>query len=45
MLNNNFNRWEERIVNNKLILQTDFGTSDGAVCAMYGVAISVNPSL
>ncbi|MFT4416136.1 S-adenosyl-l-methionine hydroxide adenosyltransferase family protein [Fredinandcohnia humi] len=28
-----------------LVLQTDFGTSDGAVSAMYGVAISVNPSL
>ncbi|MBU8880200.1 S-adenosyl-l-methionine hydroxide adenosyltransferase family protein [Bacillus sp. FJAT-29790] len=28
-----------------VVLQTDFGTSDGAVSAMYGVAISVNPSL
>lgn len=26
-----------------LVLQTDFGTSDGAVCAMYGVANSVDP--
>lgn len=30
---------------NSLVLQTDFGTSDGAVSAMYGVAISVNPQL
>ncbi|MFD2630213.1 SAM hydrolase/SAM-dependent halogenase family protein [Oceanobacillus kapialis] len=30
---------------NKLVLQTDFGTSDGAVSAMYGVAISVNANL
>jgi len=28
-----------------LVLQTDFGISDGAVSAMYGVAISVNPAL
>ncbi len=28
-----------------LILQTDFGQADGAVCAMYGVAESVQPSL
>lgn len=28
-----------------LVLQTDFGLSDGAVSAMYGVAICVNPSL
>lgn len=28
-----------------LILQTDFGTSDGAVSAMYGVAYSVNENL
>lgn len=28
-----------------LILQTDFGTSDGAVSAMYGVAYSVNEKL
>lgn len=32
-------------MNNHLILQTDFGTSDGAVSAMYGVAISVDQSL
>lgn len=31
--------------NNPLVLQTDFGLSDGAVSAMYGVAISVDPSL
>ncbi|WP_449538559.1 SAM hydrolase/SAM-dependent halogenase family protein [Ferdinandcohnia sp. Marseille-Q9671] len=30
---------------NHLVLQTDFGTSDGAVSAMYGVALSVHPSL
>lgn len=30
---------------NSLILQSDFGLGDGAVCAMYGVAISVEPSL
>ncbi|MFA1819845.1 S-adenosyl-l-methionine hydroxide adenosyltransferase family protein [Virgibacillus oceani] len=28
-----------------LVLQTDFGLSDGAVSAMYGVAISVDPDL
>ncbi|MGF6990777.1 S-adenosylmethionine hydrolase [Lachnospiraceae bacterium PM6-15] len=28
-----------------LILQTDFGTADGAVSAMYGVAYSVSPEL
>ena len=28
-----------------LILQSDFGKADGAVCAMYGVAVSVEPSL
>ncbi len=30
---------------NPLILQTDFGLSDGAVSAMYGVAFSVNENL
>src|SRR5690625_220553 len=29
----------------KLVIQTDFGLSDGAVSAMYGVAFSVDPSL
>ncbi|WP_085991223.1 SAM hydrolase/SAM-dependent halogenase family protein [Oceanobacillus senegalensis] len=28
-----------------LVLQTDFGLSDGAVSAMYGVALSVDPSI
>ncbi len=28
-----------------LVIQTDFGISDGAVSAMYGVAISVDPSI
>lgn len=28
-----------------LVLQTDFGTADGAVAAMYGVAESVSPEL
>ncbi|MBM7600263.1 S-adenosylmethionine hydrolase [Virgibacillus halotolerans] len=28
-----------------LVIQTDFGVSDGAVSAMYGVAISVDPSV
>lgn len=28
-----------------IVLQTDFGLSDGAVSAMYGVAISVDPAL
>lgn len=28
-----------------LVFQTDFGTSDGAVSAMYGVAISVDPNV
>lgn len=31
--------------NNTLILQTDFGTADGAVSAMYGVANSVSKTL
>ena len=30
---------------NALILQSDFGHADGAVCAMYGVAIGVSPAL
>jgi len=30
---------------NNLVIQTDFGLSDGAVSAMYGVAISVEPAL
>lgn len=32
-------------MNNHLVLQTDFGLSDGAVSAMYGVAVSVNPAI
>jgi len=28
-----------------LVLQTDFGTSDGAVSAMYGVALKVSPTV
>lgn len=28
-----------------IVMQTDFGLSDGAVSAMYGVAMSVNPTL
>lgn len=28
-----------------LVLQTDFGISDGAVSAMYGVALSVDPTI
>lgn len=32
-------------MSNNLVLQTDFGISDGAVSAMYGVAISVDPAL
>ena len=27
-----------------LVLQTDFGLSDGAVSAMHGVALSVDPN-
>lgn len=30
---------------NFLVLQTDFGISDGAVSAMYGVALTVDPSI
>ncbi|MFS0820845.1 S-adenosyl-l-methionine hydroxide adenosyltransferase family protein [Bacillus sp. 1P02SD] len=30
---------------NHLVVQSDFGLSDGAVSAMYGVAISVDPTL
>src|SRR5690625_3274920 len=29
----------------KLVIQSDFGVSDGAVSAMYGVAFSVDPTL
>ncbi|WP_106498182.1 SAM hydrolase/SAM-dependent halogenase family protein [Lentibacillus sp. Marseille-P4043] len=32
-------------MNKNIVFQTDFGTSDGAVSAMYGVAISVDPAL
>ncbi|WYP27005.1 S-adenosyl-l-methionine hydroxide adenosyltransferase family protein [Alkalihalobacillus sp. FSL W8-0930] len=32
-------------MNQLLVLQSDFGLSDGAVSAMYGVALSVNPDL
>lgn len=32
-------------MNGNLVLQTDFGTSDGAVSAMYGVAVSVDPTI
>ncbi|KOP71007.1 DNA-directed RNA polymerase subunit delta [Bacillus sp. FJAT-21945] len=32
-------------MNNFLVLQSDFGTGDGAVSAMYGVALTVNPSV
>ena len=28
-----------------LVLQSDFGVADGAVSAMYGVALSVSPTL
>jgi S-adenosylmethionine hydrolase len=30
---------------NALVLQSDFGTADGAVSAMYGVALGVDPTL
>ena len=33
------------MVNNMLVLQTDFGLQDGAVAAMYGVALGVNSEL
>jgi S-adenosylmethionine hydrolase len=33
------------LMNTALVLQSDFGLSDGAVSAMYGVAHSVNPSM
>lgn len=32
-------------MNKNLVVQTDFGLSDGAVSAMYGVAITVDPSI
>ncbi|CCQ92488.1 conserved hypothetical protein [[Clostridium] ultunense Esp] len=38
-------RTREKRVRRLLVLQTDFGTSDGAVCAMYGVANLVDPSI
>jgi S-adenosylmethionine hydrolase len=28
-----------------IVLQTDFGTKDGAVCAMKGVAYNIDPDL
>jgi len=34
-----------RSLNKHLVLQTDFGLSDGAVSAMHGVAYSVDPTL
>ncbi|EFW38887.1 SAM hydrolase/SAM-dependent halogenase family protein [Treponema phagedenis] len=35
----------EKNMNNFLVYQTDFGTADGAVSAMYGVALQVEPTL
>lgn len=32
-------------MNNFLVLQSDFGISDGAVSAMYGVVLTVSPSV
>lgn len=32
-------------MSNALVLQSDFGTADGAVSAMYGVAVGVSPEL
>lgn len=32
-------------MNRALVFQTDFGLADGAVCAMYGVARTVDPTL
>ncbi len=32
-------------MSNALVLQTDFGMADGAVSAMYGVALGVSPAL
>ena len=32
-------------VSGMLVLQTDFGLQDGAVAAMYGVSLGVNPDL
>ena len=40
-----YKKEEEKIVSKQLVLQTDFGRADGAVSAMYGVALSVNPTL
>lgn len=36
---------EGKVLNQVLVLQTDFGLSDGAVSAMYGVALQVNPQI
>src|SRR5690625_4564527 len=36
---------EVSVMSKHVVFQTDFGLSDGAVSAMYGVALSVNPSL
>lgn len=39
------NEKEVELLNKHLVLQTDFGLSDGAVSAMNGVAFSVDPTL
>src|SRR5699024_609435 len=36
---------EEYKMSENLVLQTDFGLCDGAVSAMYGVALSVDPKI
>jgi S-adenosylmethionine hydrolase len=40
-----FAAWVARAAEHALVLQTDFGLKDGAVAAMRGVAVGVNPRI
>lgn len=44
-LNNSLSVKGKMNMRKPLIIQTDFGLADGAVCAMYGVAYGVDPEL
>ena len=44
-LNNSLSTKGKMNMRKPLIIQTDFGTADGAVCAMYGVSYGVDPEL
>lgn len=45
LMNENIKKEREMKMSHALVLQSDFGVSDGAVSAMYGVANSVNRSI